>query len=56
MRDEHLIYTELPDGKIRILPMEGYRLYCTLTKAYLAEAIAKPKELKWFVSEALETA
>lgn len=51
MRDEHLIYTDLPDGKVKILPEQGYKLYCKLTKAYLAEAIVKPQEIKWFVSE-----
>lgn len=51
MRDEHLIYTDLPDGKVKILPEQGCKLYCKLTKAYLAEAIVKPQEIKWFVSE-----
>ena len=49
--DEHLIYKDLGGGKVRILPQEGYRLFCKLTRAYLAEAICKEKEVKWFVSE-----
>ena len=52
MRDEHLIYTDLPDGRIKIEPEEGYRLYCKLTKAYLSEAIIKEAQAKYFVSRA----
>lgn len=54
MRDEHLIYTDLPDGKIKITAQEGYRLYCALTRAYLSEAITTAKNIKYFVSEAEE--
>lgn len=51
MRDEHLIYTDLPDGKIKITAQEGYLLYCALTRTYLSEAITIEKNIKYFVSE-----
>ena len=52
MRDEHLIYTGLADGKVKIVPENGYKMLCTLTKAYMSEAITVQKNIKWFVSEA----
>ena len=51
MRDEHLIYTELSEGRYKILPEEGYTIFCILTNQHLIEAIAKENKLKWFVSE-----
>lgn len=51
MRDEHLIYTDLADGKVKIVPAEGYRMLCTITKQYLVEAITTEKDIKFFVSE-----
>ena len=49
MRDKNLIYTDLPDGKIKVIPKNGYRLYCTLTKAYMSEAITVEKDFRYFV-------
>ena len=54
MRDEHLNYTELSDGKLKILPEEGWRMLCTLTKQYVSEAIVREREVKYFVSETAE--
>lgn len=50
MRDEHLIYTDLEEGKIKITPEDGYRLYCKLTKAYMSEAICTERDIKNFIS------
>ncbi len=52
MRDEHLIYTDLEDGKIKVVPENGYKMLCTLIKQYLCEAIITEKEVKYFISEA----
>lgn len=54
MRDQHLIYTDLEDGKIKVVPAPGYKMFCKLNKSYVSEAITSEKELKWFVSEAKE--
>ena len=53
MRDEHLIYIELSDGRIKITPAEGYKMLCTLTKAYMSEAITISKNVKHFKSEVI---
>lgn len=54
MRDKHLNYTELSDGKLKILPEDGWRMMCTLTKQYVSEAIVREREVKYFVSEEME--
>lgn len=51
MRDEHLIYADIEDEKIKITPEEGYRMFCKLTRAYMTEAIVTEKEIKYFVAE-----
>lgn len=53
MRDEHLIYTDLEDDKIKVVAEDGYKMLCTLTKQYVSEAIIIEKEIKYFVSEAI---
>lgn len=53
MRDEHLIYTEVGD-KIKIIPEDGYKMLCTLTKQYMSEAITVESKVKYFVSENAE--
>lgn len=50
MRDEHLIYTDLPDGKARIVPEIGYCMIYAPTKAVLSEAIVDEREIKHFYS------
>lgn len=50
MRDEHLVYYELPDGKILIRPKSGYSVYCILSKKTVSEAITIERNLKYFVA------
>ena len=48
MRDEHLIYYDLPDAKILIRPKSGYSIYCTLSRETVSEAITVEKNIKYF--------
>ena len=50
MRDEHLIYTDLGSGRIKIIPEEGYDMICTLTNQPMSEAITTQRKIKYFVS------
>ena len=48
MRDEHLIYYDLPDNKVLIRPESGYSIYCTLTQQTVSEAITRERQIKYF--------
>ena len=48
--DEHLIYTDLPNGKIKILPADGYEMVHILRQVVVSEAIVTTREVKYFVS------
>lgn len=50
MRDEHLVYYELPDGKILIRPKSGYSVYYVLSRKTVSEAITIERNLKYFVA------
>lgn len=50
MRDEHLIYYDLPENRILIRPESGYSIYCTLSRQTVSEAITTEKHLKYFKS------
>lgn len=54
MRDEHLIYTDVKEGTVKIVPAEGYKMYFKISKQYLSEAIASEKDIKFFVSEPVD--
>ena len=54
MRDEHLIYKDLPNGRIKIIPADGYRMVYKPSGQYMSEAITVAKYLKYFVSEVIE--
>lgn len=48
MRDEHLIYYDLPENRILIRPESGYSIYCTLTRQTVTEVITKERQIKYF--------
>ena len=48
MRDEHLIYCDLPENRILIRPESGYNIYCTLTQQTVSEAITRERQIKYF--------
>lgn len=50
MRDEHLIYTDTGNDKIKVIPAEGYRMFCKRTKDFMSEAVITERDIKWFVS------
>ena len=50
MRDENLIYYELPDEKILIRPKSGYSVYCILSRKTVSEAITIEQNIKYFVA------
>lgn len=50
MRDEHLIYTDLPNDRIKIVPEEGYKMMYLITKDFMSEAITVSSKIKFFVS------
>lgn len=48
MRDEHLIYYDLPENRILIRPESGYSIYCALSRQTVSEAITTEKQIKYF--------
>lgn len=48
---EHVTITELGNGMVRLVPNEGYRLFCTTTCLYYGEAVVKEKDAKFFIAE-----
>lgn len=48
---EHIIVTELENGMVRLVPDDGYRLYCTTTCLYYSQAVIKAKDARFFVAE-----
>lgn len=50
MRDEHLIYYDLPENRILIRPESGYSIYCTLSRQTVSEAITREKNIRYFTA------
>lgn len=50
MRDEDLIYYDLPDNKILIRAKSGYNIYCILRQQIVSEVITTERYTKYFVA------
>lgn len=48
---EHITVTELENGMVRLVPDDGYRLFCTSTCLYYSQAVIKEKDKRFFVAE-----
>ena len=47
----HIKVTKLKDGKVRLTPHKGYRMYHAHTQVQHSEAVVKEKGAKFFVAE-----